>query len=57
MNEFYVEVVQHPIGKEPESVAKVMGPMSERAAERVAAGVSINLNHTDYFVRIRKNKP
>ncbi len=44
----YVEIVEFETGK----VEKRMGPMGERQAERVERGVSVNLNHDDYFVRV-----
>lgn len=43
----FVEIVEVDTGK----VVKRMGPHPERAAERIEAGVLINLNHDAYFVR------
>lgn len=57
VSEFYVEIVKRANDDDPESIVKVMGPMSERKADRVADGASINLNHADYFVRVRKDRP
>lgn len=45
---FYVEIVKSSSGE----VVKRMGPMSERKAEKVEIGVSINLNHEEFFTRI-----
>lgn len=44
---FYVEIVEDETGK----VERRMGPMSERRAERVADGASINLDHERFSVR------
>ena len=44
----YVEIVNTATGE----VAQRMGPMNERAADRVEAGASINLNHAEYHTRI-----
>jgi hypothetical protein len=44
----YVEIVEKSSGE----VVERMGPMSEAAAKRVKAGVSINLNRAEYFTRI-----
>lgn len=45
---FYVEIVKSSSGE----VVKRMGPMSERKAEKVEIGASINLNHEEFFTRI-----
>lgn len=45
---FYVEIVKASSGE----VVKRMGPMSERQADKVESGASINLNHKEYFTRI-----
>lgn len=47
---YYVEIVEFETNK----VIKSMGPMSERKADRVDSGVTINLNHDRYFTRVRK---
>ena len=44
----YVEIVEIATDK----VIKRMGPMSEKKAERIENGASINLNREEYFVRI-----
>lgn len=44
--EFYVCIVEDE-GYKP---SKVMGPMSQRTAERVASGASINLNWERFHV-------
>lgn len=46
----YVEIVNTKTGK----VVKRMGPMNERAADRVKSGAMINLNHAEYHTRIVK---
>lgn len=49
---FYVEVVR----RQNDEVVKTIGPIDgERTAERTEDGVNINLNHEDYFTRIRKD--
>ena len=45
---FYVEIVKSSSGE----VVKRMGPMSEKKADKVEFGASINLNHEEYFTRI-----
>ena len=45
---FYVEIVALVSGE----VVKRMGPMSERKADKIESGASINLNHEEYFTRI-----
>jgi hypothetical protein len=45
---FYVEIVEFSSG----NVVERMGPMSERKADKVEYGASINLNHKEYFTRI-----
>ena len=45
---FFVEIVKASSGK----VVERMGPMSERKADKVESGASINLNHEEYFTRI-----
>jgi hypothetical protein len=45
---FYVEIVKTSSGE----VVERMGPMSERKADKVESGASINLNHEKYFTRI-----
>ena len=34
-------------------LVKQMGPMSERKADKVYAGASINLNHDEYHIEIK----
>lgn len=46
--EYFVEIVGRATG----AVVERMGPMSERQAERVELGASINLNHDEYYTRI-----
>jgi hypothetical protein len=46
----YVEIVN----TKTKEVVKRIGPMTERAADRVEAGASINLNHAEYFTRTVK---
>ncbi len=48
----FVEVVAIKTG----DVIKRMGPMLEREASRVEAGIEINLNHDEYYVRVVKEK-
>lgn len=48
MKEVFVEIVEIDTDK----VIKRMGPMSERKADRVEDGASMNLNHAKYFTRI-----
>ena len=45
---YYVEIVCFTDG----GVEKRMGPMSAHAAEKVARGVDINLNHERFYTRI-----
>ena len=45
---YYVEVVSLHSGE----VVNRLGPMSERKADRVDGGLSINLNHDEYFTRV-----
>lgn len=47
MDNFYVQVKEEDTGK----VVKELGPMSERKAVKVAAGIDINLSD-DYFTEI-----
>jgi hypothetical protein len=47
-NMLYVEIVN----TKTDEVVKRMGPMSERKAEKVESGASINLNHEEYHTRI-----
>ena len=49
-NMLYVEIVNTKTGE----VVKRMGPINERAADRVESGAMINLNHAEYFTRIVK---
>ena len=51
MNLFYVEVVESDTGK----CIERLGPMSERKAEKVDAGLNINLHHSMYYTRICLN--
>lgn len=44
----YVEIVN----TETEEVVERMGPMTERKADKVENGASINLNHEKYHTRI-----
>lgn len=49
--EFYVEI--RPFTEdEGDPGFRRMGPMSERKAEKVDRGASINLNHEKYYTRI-----
>jgi len=48
MKKTYVEIVE----TETETVIKRMGPMHPKKAERVEAGVDININHERFFSRI-----
>lgn len=50
MTEFYVEVVDILTGE----VVKRLGPHSEWKAEKVEAGMNINLNHERYYTRIEE---
>jgi hypothetical protein len=45
---FFVEIINKATGE----VVEKMGPMSEREADKVKSGASINLNHDEYFTRI-----
>lgn len=45
---YYVEIVKY----EDDSVVKRMGPFSERKADKVESGASINLDYENYFTRI-----
>lgn len=45
---YYVEIVNSKTGE----VVNRMGPLTERAANRVEDGVLINLNHDEYHTRI-----
>lgn len=44
----YVEIVERATSK----VIKRLGPVTERVADRILAGVNINLNHDEYFAKI-----
>jgi len=44
----WVEIVN----TETDEVVKRMGPMSNRRAEKVEGGASINLNHEEYYTRL-----
>lgn len=46
---FYVEVVEY---SDPEKIVKRMGVMSESKAEKIDAGITVNLNHEKYFTRV-----
>lgn len=46
--QYFVEIVSFA----DSTVEKRIGPLSERAADRVEAGASINLNHDLYFTQI-----
>lgn len=45
---FYVEIVRFE-----GEVVKVMGPFAARRADAIERGLSINLDHTRYFTRVR----
>lgn len=45
---FYVEIVEYKTG----TVIRRIQCQSERNAERVERGVSINLNHSEFYTRI-----
>lgn len=45
---YYVRIIDLETG----AVEKEMGPMSERRAEKVADGVSINLDHDRFSVTV-----
>jgi hypothetical protein len=47
---WYVDIVETATGQ----VIKTMGPLTERDAERVDRGVSINLNHEKFHTNIRQ---
>ena len=38
-----------------DEVIKRMGPHSERSAERIERGVSVNLNHEEFYTEIVSN--
>ena len=44
MNNHYVKII-----KFPDEIVKTMGPFSERKADKVEDGVSINLNFEEYY--------
>lgn len=46
--EYFVEIVNFETGE----VSRRMGPMSERRADKVADGASINMDHERFFVRV-----
>lgn len=48
MTNYYVEIVEDATGH----VEKRMGPMSERVAKHTQSGAMINLNHSEWTVRI-----
>ncbi len=52
MKQYYVEIVKEATDDQKELVAKRMGPMTERRAEKTESGASINLDHEHYFTRI-----
>ena len=47
MDNFYVQVKE----EDTEKVVKELGPMSEHKAEKVAAGMSINMSD-DYYTEV-----
>lgn len=47
---FIVEIVEYESG----NVEYASSPTSARRAQRIEDGMSINLNHADYFTRITK---
>ena len=47
-SKFKVEVVE----RGTKEVVKTIGPTNERQAEKVARGLSINLNHANYRVQV-----
>lgn len=55
--QIYVEIVKRAVLHRnsvrgvTEQVVKRMGPLSPSRADKVMAGVNINLNHEQYFVR------
>lgn len=50
---WYVEVTHDVTGE----VVKRMGPFTEQRAQRVLAGVSINLDHERYTAALTEAKP
>ena len=55
MSKFFVRILE----KATKKVAKELSAYSEREAERIKKGMSINLNHEDYEVVIQEasNEP
>jgi len=53
---YYVEIVAFARDGKPEEVVNRMGPMSEKKADLVEAGVSRNMNHEDYYSRTVKGE-
>ena len=51
--EYFVEIVNY---ENDEVVESIPCGTSERKAEKVDRGVNINLNHTEYFTRIKEKK-
>lgn len=51
--QYLVEIVENLINGSCE-IAKCMGPMTLRKAERVKRAAEINLNHEKFFVRIEE---
>lgn len=48
MDDHWVEIVSYSDDK----VVRRMGPMGRHKANKVDAGVNINLNHDDYYTRV-----
>lgn len=45
---YYIEIVSYETG----DVARRMGPYAERKADKVDAGININLNHERFYTRL-----
>lgn len=52
MTPHYVEVVSYETGK----VEERRGPYPERRAEKIAAGMDVNLDHERYYTRVVPSK-
>jgi len=50
MNDFYVVIIRYKNNK----IVKKMGPMTEREADRVDFGASVNLNHEEFYTMTLK---
>lgn len=51
MNEFFVKIFQLTENG-PDEMIKVMGPFSQRKAEKIEAGVNINLDHDNFYTMV-----